>query len=247
MIVAFSLIGSLGALIGAGALFAFPSLHVRLKMPLLAYAVGTLLGGAFIGLLPNAIEHGDAKTVLLTTLAGIIAFFLLEKILHLPHVHSQAEDHPVIHPAGSMILVGDAFHNFVDGVVIATAFLISTPLGAITALAVVAHEIPQELGDFTILIHSGWERRRAYWMNFLSATTAIPGALIAYGARGFIQPYLPFLLAISASSFLYIAMTDIAPILHHEVEPRKSALQVICLLFGIATMMLLHQLFARIG
>lgn len=241
-IIAFSLLGSVGALAGAGIILAFPNMHARLKTPLLAFAVGSLLGGAFIGLLPRAIELGNVHGVLLTTLAGFLAFFILEKMLHLPHVHAHVGEHP-IHPAGTLILIGDSFHNFVDGVVIAASFLTSIPLGIIASLAVIAHEIPQELGDFVILLHSGWEKKRAYWANFAASLTTIPGALVAFAARDLIQPYLPFILAISASSFLYIAMADITPILHHEVEPRKTVLQVIGILAGIAVLFLIHRLF----
>jgi zinc and cadmium transporter len=244
----FSLLGSVGALTGAGALVAFPKLHVRLKTILLAYAVGTLLGATFIGLLPEAMADYSPKQVGLIMLAGLFGFFLLEKFLRLPHIHGHAgerhqhegEQHGP-QPAGTMILIGDAFHNFVDGVVIATAFSSSITLGVLTSLAVIAHEIPQELGDFVILIESGWNRWKAYWANFVSSLATLAGAIVAYFALGFITPRIPFFLTTSAASFLYVAMVDLAPILHHDSGMKKSLVQLLGLLAGTATILILHQ------
>lgn len=244
LVLLFSLLGSIGALTGSGILLAFPQLHDRLKFPLLAYAVGTLLGATFLGLLPEALDQADAQTVLRVMLAGFLLFFGLEKVLRIPHVHGHAGIHPVRHPAGTIILWGDAFHNFVDGVVIATAFSVSIPLGIMTALAIVAHEVPQELGDFVILLQSGWDRWHAYWMNFLSALATVPGALLAFFAMDRIEPLVPSLLALAASSFLYIATTDLAPILHHEVGIRSSVLQFVAILLGIGTIAFLHTMLA---
>ncbi|HSF24200.1 MAG TPA: ZIP family metal transporter [Blastocatellia bacterium] len=248
-ILIFSLLGSVGALTGAGALLLFPKLHDRLKTILLSYAVGTLLGATFLGLIPEAIEHHPAKPVLLVILAGLFGFFLVEKILRLPHIHGHASEHRdherephTLQPAGFLILVGDAFHNFVDGIVIATAFSVSIQLGVLTSLAVIAHEVPQELGDFTILLQSGWSPRRAYWMNSLSALATLPGALLGYLALHTIEPHIPYLLAIAAASFLYIATVDLAPILHHESGFKKSLLQLAGLLLGTGTIAGLHRL-----
>jgi zinc and cadmium transporter len=182
-------------------------------------------------------------------LAGLFGFFLLERFLRLPHLHGHAaeeEEHRGKqqhhrHPAGTMILIGDAFHNFVDGVVIATAFSSSITLGVVTSLAVIAHEIPQELGDFVILIESGWQRWKAYWANFLCSLATFAGAIVAYFAIGFIAPRIPFFLTVSAASFLYIGMVDIAPILHHDSGLKKSLLQLMGLLSGAGTIFLLHE------
>lgn len=241
----FSLLGSVGGLMGAGALLAFPRLHDRLKAILLAYAVGTLLGATFIGLLPEAMAELDPRRVGLVMLAGLLGFFLLERFLRLPHAHAGERhehegEHHGPHPAGAMILVGDAFHNFVDGVVIATAFSSSVSLGVLTSLAVVAHEIPQELGDFVILVESGWRRWTAYWANFLSSLATFAGALVAYFALGFIAPRLSFFLTISAASFLYVGTVDLAPILHHDSGLKKSLFQLAGLLAGAGTILLLH-------
>ena len=245
----FSLLGSVGSLSGAAVLLMFPKLHDRLKTILLAYAVGTLLGATFMGLIPEAIEHHPAKPVLLVILGGLFVFFFLEKILRLPHIHGHAAEqhdhageHHAMQPAAVLILVGDAFHNFVDGVVIATAFSVSVQLGVLTSLAVVAHEVPQELGDFTILLQSGWSARKAYWMNLLSALPTLPGALLGYVALQAIEPHIPYLLAIAAASFLYIAMVDLAPILHHESEFKRNLLQLGGLFLGAGTISMLHHL-----
>lgn len=241
-VVGFSLLGSIGALAGAGLLLAFPQVHARLRSPLLAYAIGTLLGAVFLGLLPRSLELGGIREMLMVTLAGFMGFFLVEKMLRVPHVHSHAGIHPVRRPTGWIILWGDALHNFVDGVIIATAFLVSVPLGIMTALAVVAHEIPQELGDFVILLESGWDRWRAFWMNALSALATVPGALLAYMASGLVQSYVPYFLAIAAASFLYIASTDLVPLLHHERGGKPGLIQSGCVLLGIFTLWSLHRL-----
>jgi zinc and cadmium transporter len=247
-IMIFSILGSVGAMTGAGALLAFPKLHDRLKTPLLAYAVGTLLGATFLGLLPEAIEQSQPRIILIVTLAGLFGFFFLEKLLRLPHIHGHTAEnhehkgeHHALYPAGFLILIGDAFHNFVDGIVIAIAFSVSIPLGVLTSLAVIAHEVPQELGDFVILLQSGWKPRKAYWMNFLSSLTTLPGALLGYGALQFIAPRIPIFLAIAAASFLYIATVDLAPILHHESGIKRSLLQLVGLLLGTGTIFVLHE------
>jgi zinc and cadmium transporter len=243
----FSLLGSVGALTGAAALVAFPKLHNRLKMVLLAYAVGTLLGATFIGLLPEAMSDHAPRQVGLGVIAGLFGFFVLEKFLRLPHAHGHAgerhehqTEHHGPHPAGTMILIGDAFHNFVDGVVIATAFSSSVSLGVLTSLAVIAHEVPQELGDFVILIESGWQRWTAYWANFLSSLATFAGAVVAYFAFGLIAPRISLFLTIAAASFLYIGMVDLVPILHHDSGLKKSLLQLTGLLAGVGTIFVLH-------
>lgn len=245
----FSLIGSVGALTGAGILLGFPRLHERLKTPLLSYAIGTLLGATFLDLLPEAIQSIDTETALHVALAGFVFFFVLEKIIRLPHGHAHSaghqhkterikEDHA--HPVGILILIGDAFHNFVDGVLIATAFSVSVPLGAVTALAVVAHEIPQELGDFVILIESGMHRMKAYWANFASALATVLGAMLTFWLHGNIEHYSPYILAIAASSFLYIATVDLSPILHHYSEIRSGLKQTVGIATGILTIKVIH-------
>lgn len=216
-------------------------------MVLLSYSIGALLGATFIGILPEASQRAPVNSVLDATLIGLLGFFVLEKILMLPHFHAHDAEHAhyrrghhEIQPVASLILLGDALHNFVDGVLIASAFLISFPLGVLTSFAVIAHEIPQELGDFVILLESGMERRRAYWVNFAVATTTVPGALLTYGMRNAIDPYVPYILAIAAASFIYIATVDIAPIVHHQRDFRSGFKQIAGLLTGAGTVALIH-------
>jgi len=202
---------------------------------LISYATGTLLGAAFLGLIPHAMEHAQASILLETVLAGIVLFFLLEKFLIWRHCHDGGCE---VHlTAGPLILFGDAFHNFTDGVVIAGAFITSLPLGVTTALAVIAHEVPQEIGDFGILLDSGYSKKRAFLYNLLSSATALPGAIIAYFFLETVKVVVPFILALSASSFIYIAMADLIPTLHHKSGLNVSIKQCILLLAGIGTIM----------
>lgn len=183
---------------------------------LVSFAVGTLLASTFLGLLPGALAGADAAQILPTTMAGILGFFLLEKLLIWRHCHQPGCE---IHSAsGTLILVGDGFHNFVDGVVIASAYLQSTALGVSATLAVVAHEAPQEAGDFGILLHSGYSRVRAVLFNLLSACSTILGAGVAYVAVRQAEQVVPFVLAVSAASFLYIGMADLIPNLHRDTR-----------------------------
>jgi zinc and cadmium transporter len=168
-----------------------------------------LLGAAFFGMIPHALLQLSSESVLRTVLIGIILFFLLEKIALWRHCHEQPCD---VHTrAGEMILIGDSLHNFVDGVAIATAFAGSVALGIATSLAVIAHEVPQEVGAFAILLESGYSRSRALWFNALSSLTALPGAVMAYFLLPVIHSLVPYLLSLSAASFIYIALADLVP------------------------------------
>ncbi|HHX82378.1 MAG TPA: ZIP family metal transporter, partial [Pseudomonadaceae bacterium] len=178
-IILFSLLGSIGAIaLSASLLWLPPRVRTALVPVLVSYAAGTLLGAAFLGMLPTALQQAPADKMLIVVLLGLVLFFLLEKLVLWRHCHDV--DCSVHARPGPLLLIGDAFHNFVDGVVIAAAFLSSVPLGITAALAVIAHEIPQEVGDFAILLDSGYERRRALWLNTLSSIATVPGALIAY-------------------------------------------------------------------
>jgi zinc and cadmium transporter len=251
LVLLFSFMGSVGALTGAGILIAFPKLYERLKTLLLSYAIGTLLGATFLALLPEAIETIDSHRALQVVLIGFISFFILEKILRLPHGHARSAGHrhrsadlkqEHTHPVGILILIGDAFHNFVDGVLIAAAFFVSIPLGVITALAVVVHEVPQELGDFVILIESGMQKMKAYWANFASALTTVLGAVLTLWMHESIARYIPYIVALSASSFLYIAAVDLSPILHHYTELKSGLKQTVGIVAGILTIVVIHVL-----
>ncbi len=237
-IVGFGALGGVGATAGSALVMAFPERMRRRALPwLLSYAAGTLLGAAFLGMIPKALAHAAAFDVSATVLAGIVAFFFLEKLLLWRHCHD--DDCEVHRDAGPLILIGDAFHNFVDGVVIAAAFLISVPLGIGAALAVVAHEVPQEVGDFAILLDSGYDRRTAFLLNVLSASATLPGALIAYFWLAEAVEAVPYVLAVSAASFIYIAAADLIPLLHRQAAPAAAVRQGALLLAGIATIALL--------
>jgi zinc and cadmium transporter len=169
-------------------------------------------------------------------LVGIILFFLLEKLVIWRHCHKEnCETHT---RAGPLILIGDAFHNFVDGVVIATAFLSDIRLGMVTSIAVIAHEIPQEMGDFAILLQSGYTRQKALLYNFISAISSLPGAVLAYYYLMTEQLLVPFVLALSAASFVYIALADLIPGLHRTIEFKQSIIQLSLILAGIGTIAL---------
>jgi zinc and cadmium transporter len=241
LIIVFSLLGSAGVAAGAGTvLLVGDSAQRRLVSALVSYAVGTLLGGAFLGLLPTALQGADPDAVLATALAGIVGFFVLEKWVLWRHCHDpECDQHST---AGVMILVGDAFHNFVDGVAIAAAFLVSVRLGMATSLAVIAHEIPQELGDIAILRASGYSRGRSVAYNLLSSASTLPGALLAYYALSTLAGVTPYILAISAASFIYIAGADLIPGLHRHVSPRESLKQLVLMLAGIATILAVRAL-----
>lgn len=233
--VLFSLLGSVGAMGGAALLLAFPeAMRQRLLPCLLSYATGTLLGAAFLGMIPQGLKHAAPLAISGTVLAGLVGFFILEKLVIWRHCHDEdCEEHG--HRGGALILVGDAFHNFVDGVVIAAAFLTSVPLGIATALAVIAHEIPQELGDFAILLHSGLSKTRAFAYNLLSSLTTLPGVIIGWFWLAEVREAIPFVLAISAASFIYIAVADLVPSLHRHTTLKSSVIQIVLILAGIAT------------
>ncbi len=238
-IIGFSLLGSIGAIAGAALLLFFPDgVRKSLVPSLISYATGTLLGAAFLGMIPASLELAPAPTVLATVLAGMVLFFVLEKLVLWRHCHDT--DCEVHGRAGALILIGDAIHNFVDGVVIAAAFLTSIPLGITAALAVIAHEIPQEVGDFAILLDSGYGRKKALLLNGLSACATVPGAVTAYFWLGDTQGAVPCMLALSAASFIYIAAADLIPSLHRQVTAAASLRQLLLLLAGIGTIALFH-------
>lgn len=238
-IIGFSVLGSIGALAGAALLLLFPeTIRKNLVPSLISYATGTLLGAAFLGMIPAGLDKAPANDIMITVLVGIVFFFTLEKFLLWHHCHDG--DCEVHGSAGPLILVGDAFHNFVDGVVIAAAFLTSIPLGIVTAFAVIAHEVPQEIGDFAILLDNGYTRKQALILNGLSATATLPGALAAYFWLGEMHTATPYILALSAASFIYIAVADLIPGLHRQVTLYAALRQLILLLAGIGTIAFFH-------
>ena len=223
-----SLIGSVTLVLASGAIN-------RLLLLLISFAAGALLGDTFIHLLPELAEssRGLDLATSLTVLGGITAFFLLEKVLHWHHAHFPSEE--VVHPVAVSNLVGDAVHNFVDGAVVAGSFLVSPELGLATTIAVGLHEIPQELGDFAILVHAGLKPKRALLLNFSTALFAVAGGVVTLLLTS-LEGIEQFLLAFSAGAFVYIASTDLIPELHKEPEPGKSLVQAGALMLGIAVM-----------
>jgi len=214
----------------------------KILLILVSFAVGGLLGDAFIHLLPESFEKiGANSTTPLLIIIGILIFFILEKFLRWRHCHIPAsETH--LHPVVTMNLVGDGVHNMIDGMIIGASFLISKTIGVSTTLAVILHEIPQEIGDFGILVHGGLTPKKALTFNFLSAIFAILGTVLSLTVGPFIKNYATFLLPITAGGFIYIAGADLIPELHHDVKLSISFLQLIAIIIGIGVMAILKLL-----
>ncbi|HEX5110798.1 MAG TPA: ZIP family metal transporter [Vicinamibacterales bacterium] len=235
--VGLSLLGGLGGLlVASGVLLVNDSSLARLVPWLVSYAVGALLGVSMLAILPSALEQLPSSHVLATVLAGILLFFVLEKLVLWRHCHTH--DCEVHDGSVAPVLIGDSFHNFVDGAVIATAVLTSVTLGVSTALAAAAHEIPQELGDFAILLHAGYSRRRALVLNIVSGLSSAVGAVAAWLAFSWLPQALPYFLALAAASFLYVAMADLIPGLHRGRTDAGSLRQVILIAAGVITMLI---------
>jgi zinc and cadmium transporter len=236
--VGLSVLGSLGGLLLASFLLLFPeSVRTQVLPWLVSYAVGTLLGVAMLALLPEALETLPSARVFEAVLAGILLFFVLEKLVLWRHCHT---DECEVHgSAASLVLIGDAFHNFVDGAMIGTAVVTSIGLGVSTAIAVATHEVPQEVGDFAVLLHSGYTRGRAFVLNILSGLSALVGTMLAVLLVSALPAMKPYLLCVAAASFLYIAMADLIPDLHSGRIAGGPFRQLILVGLGIATAMLL--------
>ncbi len=244
-----SLLGGILSVIAA-ALFALNARGQYLGA-LVSYAIGALLGAVFLDILPEAIRLTPNVTAVSgTVLLGILLFFTLEKVLiwrHCHHEHCEvhepheatAHDHG---RSGTMVIVGDTFHNFVDGIIIAAAFLADMHLGIVTALAIIAHEIPQEVGDFAVLLNSGYTKLRAFQMNLISSFATLVGGTLGYFALQGMQSLVPFLLALASSSMIYIAVADLIPGLHKRTRMSDTVQQVLLISAGVATVALLGLL-----
>lgn len=255
-IIGFSLIGSLLSVIFASSFLLLSKGARNIAVPhLVSFAVGALLGASLLGLIPHALDPSfgtDPHNIGLTLLLGLIGFFVLEKLVLWRHCHHnhcnvhhpQLSDHHhdnKAKAAGTLIIVGDTIHNFVDGILIAAAFLTDVHLGIVTALAITAHEIPQELGDFVILLHSGFSRKKALLFNILSSLGTAVGAIIAYFLLADMQFLLPYILVIAASSFIYIAVADLIPGLHHKVKPSETFQQISLIAAGTIFIFITHS------
>jgi zinc and cadmium transporter len=225
---------------------------------LVSYAIGALLGAAFLEVIPHAFENGNTAQAAMSILGGIFAFFILEKLLLWRHCHTENcevhDPHGAPQPAShghdhgrsaTLIMVGDTVHNFVDGVLIAAAFLQSVEVGIVTAIAIIAHEIPQEMGDFLILLHSGFSKTKAFVVNMISSVATVVGGLLGYYALQAIDGLQPILLGIVAASMIYVAVADLIPGLHRRPELRDTASQALLIALGIGTIALAGALLAH--
>lgn len=236
---------SLISFIGALTLFLKEKLLNKILLFLVSFSAGALLGGAFLHLIPEAItklgaEQGALLKIFLYLLLGFCTFFILEQFIRWHHHH--AMKHPKIIPLSYLILVSDAIHNFIDGLIIAASFVIASPLGVVTALAVALHEIPQEIGDFGVLVYGGFKRIKALLLNFLSAITVIVGGIAGFLLAGSIGKGIVFLLPFAAGNFIYIACSDLIPEIKHQENFQRSILHFLVFLFGVVVMLLIKFL-----
>ncbi|MBD9359323.1 ZIP family metal transporter [Methylomonas fluvii] len=264
-IILFTALGGVLSVLAAAVFLLLPEHKQKHVLPHgISFAIGALLTGAFCGLIPHAFEEvpvEDMSNLSATILAGILLFFVLEKLLVWRHCHSHAceahgeeshEDHHHEHghthsiqaaghrPAGMFIILGDSIHNFVDGVLIGAAFLTDVQLGIVTSLAVAAHEIPQEVGDFAILLHSGYKRGEALFYNVLASLSTVVGGVLAYFSLGDLHHILPYFLTLAASSFIYIAVADLIPSLHQKTDIKTSLQQIGFILAGVVLILVMQ-------
>lgn len=202
----------------------------RILFYLVSFAAGTLLGAAFFDLLPEALESSSKNAVPVSIMLGILSFFILEKFLSWHHHHTEKEE---VHSFAYMNIIGDGIHNLLDGAVIAVSFLNSTVIGISATIAIIAHEIPQEIGDFAVLLYGGFSKAKALVYNFLTALTAVVGALLAYFYSSSIEGFGSYMTAFAAGGFIYIASTDLIPEIQKEKGLRKSFLQFVLMMLGI--------------
>ncbi len=227
---------SLVSLVGVFTLSIKEEVIKRYVFLLVSLAVGALLGDAFIHLIPEAFENSENPLVVsLLIVAGIVFFFVLEKFFHWHH-HEDDTSEYTIHPVGKLVLFSDGVHNFIDGVVIGISFMVSIPVGVATTLAVILHEIPQEIGDFAVLLHAGYTRKRALWLNFLSALTALLGTCFAFLLGEVGESLVSWVLPLAAGGFIYIAVADLIPELHKTKKVKQSLSQLFSLILGVVLM-----------
>lgn len=250
-IIVFTVLGGVLSALAASVLLLCSSQRRTGLLPhLVSFATGALLGAAFLGLLPHALEGAGVDSyhrIGATVLFGILVFFLLEKLVLWRHCHNDdceahgPSDQHRASASGVMILVGDGVHNFLDGLLIAAAFLTDIHLGVVTSIAVIAHEIPQEVGDLAVLLSAGLKTAKAFTLNLLASLTSVLGGITGWVLLDQATELLPYVLAIAASSFLYIAVADLIPGLHRNVEVRASVLQVLLIAAGVLVVAATHQ------
>ena len=235
-ILLFTFLGSIAALIGGVILLSKEKFALKISHFLASFAAGVLLGTAFFDLLPEAMNEGEGTgvDVFFYTLVGIVIFFLIERFIHWFHHHEEYHEHEKETKSTlSLIIIGDTMHNFLDGVVIAATFMVNPQVGILTAIAVFAHEIPQEIGDFGLMLHKGLSRKRIIIVNIISAAFAFMGAIITYLLGNVLEGYLPVFLAITAGFFIYIAASDLIPEIHHEKRRGFAIIESLLLILGI--------------
>jgi zinc and cadmium transporter len=234
-ILLFTILGSIGALVGGIILLSHEKFTRKISHLLASFAAGVLLGSAFFDLLPEALHEGEERgvDVFLWTLIGIVIFFLTERFIHWFHHHEEYHDEKETKTTLPLIIFGDTMHNFLDGIVIAATFIVSIPLGITTSIAVFAHEVPQEIGDFGLMVHKGLKKRKIILVNIASAAAAIIGALLTYSLGEKIEQYIPILVSLTAGFFIYIAASDLIPEIHHEKRKNYVIYETFLLLFGV--------------
>ena len=254
LIILFTALGGLLSVMLAGVFLLVPDGPRSRVLPhLVSFATGTLLGAALLALVPEALETAgieSAHNIGLALVAGIVLFFVLEKLVLWRHSHSgEYADHGAHHDhhdhreqaSAVLVIIGDSIHNALDGVIIGAAFLTDPKLGIVTAVAVMTHEIPQEIGDFAVLLHSGMSRARALLLNLMSSLTSVIGGVVAYLGLGNATGVVPYAIAVAAASFIYVAVADLIPGLHRRVSVRESVTQVILISLGIAIIALVER------
>ncbi len=246
-ILLYTFFGSIVSLTGGILLLFKKTIALQLSDYLSAFAAGTLLGTAFFDLLPEALRGGvDVGLVMTWTLVGILIFFLLQRSIHWfhhPHPHHEHEHDEIKKPTGPLVIIGDSLHNFIDGVAIAVTFLVNPALGLITTLAVGAHEIPHEIGNFAVLLRAGYSRKQVLWLNVFSACTAFAGAIMAYVIGSSITSSLPIFLGLTAGFFIYIAASDLIPEIHGWEKNKLAVTESFLLIIGAAVVgVLVHLL-----
>ena len=229
---------SLGALVGIFTLGFNEKFLNKILMGLVALSSGTMLGGAFIHLLPEGVENGNVDNFFLIVLFTLVFYLLIEKLLHWRHCHKHGGSCHTHHSIGTMNLIGDSVHNFIDGLIIAGAFLVSVPLGIATTFAMALHEIPQEIGDFGVLIYSGFTKKKALMLNFLVALMVVLGGVVGWGLSHYIDNVSIFLIPIAVGGFIYISTSDLLPEIRKDVSIKKFLLYLLLLLLGIGLMFL---------
>lgn len=235
-ILLFTGIGSIGALIGGLILISHKKTALKYSHFLAAFAAGTLLGTAFFDLLPEAVHEGEALEINIFpwALGGLVFFFIIERFIHWFHNHEDTHEHEKeVKSTVPLIIISDTMHNFIDGVVIAATFMVNPAVGVVTTLAVFAHELPQEIGDFGLLLHKGMSRKKVIMVNILSACAAFAGALFTYAIGNILESYIPIFLAVTAGFFIYIASSDLIPEIHYEKNKKHAFIKSVLLLLGV--------------